>query len=99
MTAGTRAHRDDAVDALLRRLLGVAPVDDVVEYDTAVTVHGAHHFGGRPQARDDDRHAVLHAKSDVVLQPLVARVHDLIHRERRNLRGGIRALAGSPGSR
>ena len=96
--AGAGAHRDDAVDALRRGLLGVAQIDHIVKHDAAVAVHGVDHLGRRPQAGDDDRHAVFDAQADVMLEPVVARVHDLIDRERRDLepRGSPAPCASAP---
>ncbi len=91
MAAGAGAHRDDAVDALRRGLLGVAQIDDVVKHDATVAVHGGDHFGRRPQAGDDDRHPVFDAQTDVMLQPIVAGMHDLVDGERRD-----RDCRGSP---
>ena len=85
MPARARADRDDAVDALRRRFFGVAQIDHIVKHDAAIAVHGGDHFGGRPQARDDDGHAVFHAQRHVMLQAIVAAVHDLVDREGRDV--------------
>ena len=95
MTPGAGAYRDDAVDALRRRLLGVAQIDHVVKHDAAVTVHRADHLGRRPQTGDDDRYAVLDAQAHVMFQPVVARVHDLVHRKWRDFGARVRTSAGA----
>ncbi|MNE89003.1 hypothetical protein D3C80_1863720 [compost metagenome] len=41
-------------------------------------MHGIDHFLDRPQAGDDDRHAVFHAQGQVGLQAWVGRVHDQV---------------------
>ena len=80
MPAGTRAHGDDAVDTLVDRLLCVTNINYVMEYDTAIAVHCVDDFGRWTQARNDDRHLVLDARFNVMLEPVIALMHDLIHR-------------------
>ena len=92
MAAGAGADRDDAVDALLRGLFGVAQIDDVMQHDAAVGMHGVHHLGRRPQAGDHDGNPMLHAQRHVMFQSVVAGMHDLIHREGRDLGCGLRAV-------
>ena len=94
MPARAGTYGDDAVHPLRGGLLGVTQIDDVVKHDAAVTMNRAHHFAGRPQARDDDGNAVFDATTHVMLEPIVARVHDLIDRERRNLGVRVRARVG-----
>src|SRR5216684_9017554 len=88
------ADQDEAVDPLLERLLGMADRDHVVEDDAAVAVHGLDDLGGRPQAGDDDRHALPDADRDVMLEPVVRRMGDLVDRERRRLAAGRRLEGG-----
>jgi len=57
-------------------------VDDVVQHHPAPAVHGLVHVGARAQAGDDDRHPVLGAQRQVLLQPVVALVHDLVDGKR-----------------
>jgi len=82
MTARTRGHGDQAVCALLDRLAGELVVDDVVQHHTTIAVRGLVDFLTRAQARDDDRHLVLHAQGHVVFKPVVALVHDLVDGKR-----------------
>jgi hypothetical protein len=83
------AHEDQAIDPFLRRLLGMANVDDVVEDDAAVAVGRHHDLGRRAQARDDDRDLVLHADGHVVADAIVRGMDDLVDRERRGLLAGL----------
>ena len=55
-----------------------------MEHQAAIAVNRANHFIGCAQAGDDDRHLVLHAQLDVVLQTVVAAMHDLVDRKRRH---------------
>ena len=82
MPACAGTHRDDAVDALLDRFLGVPEVDDIVKHDAAIAVDCVDDFGRGPEARDDDRHFVPDAGLHVGEQALVAHVADLIYRVR-----------------
>jgi hypothetical protein len=75
---------DQAVDALFRRLLGVALADDVVKHHAAVGMHRLDHVLGRPQAGDDDRDLVLDTGLHVGPQAFVGGVTDLVDRERRH---------------
>jgi hypothetical protein len=47
---------------------------------------------GRAQRRDHDRHPEAHAHVEVVREPRVRRMHDLVDRVRRDLALGMRAL-------
>ena len=89
MSAGAGAHQDQPVDARFRRLACVAHVDHVVEHDAAVGMDGATTSRGALQAGDDDRHLVAHADLEVVLQPVVGLVHDLVDREGRYSRARV----------
>ncbi len=94
MAARARRHGDQAVGALLDGLVGELVVDDVVQHHAAPAMHGLVHVLARAQAGDDDRHLVLGAHLHVVLQPVVALVHDLVDGERRGGRLGMRAVPG-----
>ena len=85
MAARTGAHQDQAVDAGLQRALGVRHVGHVVEHQAAVAVRRDDHVVRGAQRGDLDRHLVLLAHVDVVLQAVVGAVHDLVHREGRDL--------------
>ena len=73
----------------------MADRDDVMQDDAAVAVHGADNLGGRAQAGDDYRHALAHANIDIVLEPIVRAVDDLIDREGRSLAAARRRAAPS----
>ena len=59
MAAGAGRDRDQAVGALLDRLVSEAVVDDVVERDAALAMHRLVHLDARAQRGDDDRHACI----------------------------------------
>ena len=81
MAAGAGAHQHQPVDARLQRLLGMPDGDHVVKYHAAIFVHFLDHVGGSAQAGDDHRHAAPHADIEIVLEPIVGLVDDLVHRE------------------
>ena len=96
MAAGAGAHRDQAVDAGFRRLAGVAHVDDVVEHEPAIALHGADQLLHGAERGDDQRHLVLDRDLEVGLQPRIALVHDQIHAERRARPAGVAFDAVEP---
>ena len=91
MAARTGGHRDQPVGALLDRLLREPVVDDVVHHDAAPGMHRVVDVGARTERGDDDRHLVLRAHRHVVLEAVVALVHDLVDRERRGRLVRVRA--------
>ncbi len=99
MAAGAGAHQDQPVDAGSQRALRMLDVGDVVEDQPAVAVRRLDHGIGCAQAGDQDRHAVFHAQVEVVLQPVVARMDDLVDRERRHHRVRMRRPVGRQFSR
>ncbi len=90
MAARPGRHRDQPVRALVDRLLGEGVVDDVMQHDAAIAVHRVVDLLARAQRGDDDGHLVFHAQCQVVLEPVVGLVHDLVDGERR--RGLVRML-------
>ena len=72
VAAGAGSDRDQAIGALVDRLVREGVVDDVVQHDAAPAVHRVDHHRRRAQAGDDDRHLVLRADGDVFFQPVVA---------------------------
>ena len=59
-------------------------VDDVVQHHAAVAVRRGIDVFARTQAGDDDGHFVLHAHFHIVLQAVIALVHDLVNGKRRS---------------
>ena len=92
MAASARRHGDQAVRALLDGLVGELVVDDVVHHHAAPAVHGLVHVLARAQAGDDQRHLVLGADLQVVLQAVVALVHDLVDGKRGGRRFRVRPV-------
>ena len=74
---------DQPIGALLDGLPGKAVVDDVVQHGAAVGMDGLVHLRPGAERGDDDRHPVARAHLHVVLQPDIAAMDDLVHRERR----------------
>ena len=61
-------------------------------------MHRGHHFGGRPQAGNDDGNLMFHAQANILFQAIVAAVHDLIDGEGRHLAvrvGSLKAASSS----
>jgi len=83
MAASTRGHADHAIDAGLRRLLRMAPVDDVVKDQPAVGLHRLHHVRDGAQRGNDQRHPVLHHLLQIGLKPRIAAVNDEVDAEGR----------------
>ena len=92
VTTSASTDQNQAINAGLDGLFGVFDVDHVVEHQTAVAVDRANHFIGRTQAGDDDRHLILHAQFNVMLQAVIAAVHDLVDRKGRHLGLGVGRL-------
>ncbi len=88
MAARAGGDRDQPVGSLFQRLPREAGVDHVVHDDAAIGVDGLVHLRHRAERGDDDRRLVLHAHFDVVHQPVIALVHDLIDGKGR--RGPVR---------
>ncbi|MGY3224010.1 hypothetical protein ACVIM5_004617 [Bradyrhizobium sp. USDA 4512] len=94
MTAGAGRDQDQAVGALLDRLVRELLVDHVVEDDAAPAVDRLVELLARAERGDDHRHLVLLAKRHVVIEPVVRLVHDLVHRERRRRPLRMRLVIG-----
>lgn len=78
MAAGPGRHRDQPVGTLADRRMGVAVVDNVMQHDAAIGMHGGVDLGHGAERGDDDRHLVFDAERKVVLQPLVRHMDDLV---------------------
>ena len=94
MAAGARRDRNQAVGALLDRLVGEAIVDDVVQRHAAVAVHRLIDVLARAERSDDDRRLPLDRHRHVFLEPRVGLVDDLVDRERRGGALRMRAVMG-----
>ncbi|MNL38825.1 hypothetical protein D3C87_1610650 [compost metagenome] len=53
-------------------------VDDVMQHDAAIRMHGGIHLRHGAKRGDHDRHLVLHAHHQIVFQPPVRRMDDLV---------------------
>jgi hypothetical protein len=82
MAARAGGHQDQAVGALLDRLVREFLVDDVVKNDAAPAMRGLIEFLARAERCDDHRHLVLFAKRQIMIEPVVRPMHDLVYRER-----------------
>jgi hypothetical protein len=67
-------------------------VDHIVKNDAAPAMRGLIEFLARAERRDDHRHLVLLAKREILFEPVVRSMHDLIHRERRRQPVGMRLV-------
>jgi len=68
----------------------MAQIRDVVEDESPIAVHVLDDGTRGLERRDDDRHLVPHANLDVVGEPVIRFVHDLIDRKRRDAPRRIR---------
>ena len=94
VTARTGGDQNQAVGPLLDRLVRKLLVDDVVKHDAAPAMRGLVQFLARTERGDDHRHLVLLAKGEIVIQPIVRFVHDLVHGERRRRTLRVRLVIG-----
>jgi hypothetical protein len=83
MAARPGCDGDETVRALLDGLPGEGLVDDVVQRYAAPRMGGLVQLDPCPERRDDDRHPVAPADLEVVLEPRIGPVHDLIDGEGR----------------
>ena len=94
MAAGAGRDRDQAVGALLDRLVGEAVVDDVVQRHAAIGVHRRVDVLARAERGDDDRRLPFDRQRHVLFEPRVRLVDDLVDRERRGGAVGMGAVMG-----
>ena len=81
MAAGAGRHGDQPVGALANRRMGMTVVDDVMQNDAAVGMHGVVHLWHRAERRDDDGNLVFDAHRQVMLQPFIGAMNDLVDGE------------------
>jgi hypothetical protein len=81
VSPGTRRHRYQAIGAFLDRLARETFIDNVMQHDAAIGMDRLIDVLSRPEGGDDQRHAIFHAEFDVVFQPGVRSVNDLIDRK------------------
>ena len=94
MPACARSDGDKAVGALINGLLAKRVVNDVMQDDAAIGVNGLIDIHPRAQRGDHHRYLVLNAQGQILLEPVIALVDDLIDRERRRRRIGMGAIIG-----
>ena len=82
MAAGAGRDQDQTVGALFDRLVRKFLVDHVVENDAAPAMRGLIEFLARAERGDHHRHLVLFTKRQILIEPVVRLVHDLVHRKR-----------------
>ena len=90
MTARAGRHRNQAVSPLLDSLSRESVRDDVVQHHTAIGMGGQIDVLAGTQRGDDDRCLPLGRGLNVMLQPVVRLVHDVIHSKR--CRRGVRMI-------
>ena len=94
MASRAGGHGDQAIGAFGDRLAGKPVADDVVQHDAAVGVYCLIHELLGTQGGDHDRHLVLHAQLQVVLQAVVGTVHDLVDGKGRRRPVGVGPVVG-----
>src|SRR3977135_1803754 len=70
MAAGAGRYQDQAGGALLDRLVREFLVDHVVKHDAAPAMRGLIEFFARAERGDDDRHLVLLARRQILIEPV-----------------------------
>ena len=78
MATGPGGNRNQPVGPFFNSLFSKAIVDNVVQNHAITAVCGLINFDPRAQRSDPYRHLPLGANLDIVLQALVAAVHDLV---------------------
>ncbi len=86
VSARPAADHDQAVRAGFRGLARVLGVDDVAQHRAAIAMHRLDHLAGMAEARDDQRHLVLHDDLEVRLVARIGAVNDEVHAMRRHAR-------------
>ena len=81
MAAGAGRNRDQPVGALADGGIGMAVVDDVMQHDAAIGMDRRIDLRHGAERGDDDRHLVFDAEHQVVFEPLVGLVDDLVDGE------------------
>ena len=94
MAARAGGNGNQPVGALADRGIGMAVVDDIMQHDAAIGMDRLIDFRDRAQRRDDNRHLVFHAHAQIVFEPLVGHVDDLVDRKRRGRPVGIGRIVG-----
>jgi len=84
--------RNQAVGALVDRLVGELVVDDVVQRHAAVGMHRGVDVLARAERGDDDRRHPFHRQRDVLFEACVRLVDDLVDREWRRRAVGVVAI-------
>ena len=92
MAAGAGGNQDQTVRALLDRLVREFLVDHVVKNDAAPAVRGLIELLARAERGDHHRHLVLFANREILFEPVVRSMHDLIDCERRRRPVGMRLI-------
>ena len=91
MATGARRYGDQAIGAFFYGLVGKHIVDHVVQYHTAPGLHSAVDVLACAQAGNHDGHFIFFADLHIVVQAVIAFVHDLVDGKRcgRRLRVGF----------
>ena len=83
MASCTGRDSNQAVGTLGHGLAGEGVADHIMQNDAAVTVHLINDVLPRAERSDDHRHFVALDQRHVVIQPVIALVHDLVDGTRR----------------
>ena len=95
VAACTGCHRDQPGCAFFNGLVGKHVADHVVQRDAAPGFYRHVHVFTRTQAGDDDGHFVFFTHRHVVLQAVIALVHDLVDGIRRGWPVWVRRVVRS----
>jgi hypothetical protein len=76
-----RRQQDEPIRALLDRLACEELIDDVVQHNASAGMHRLIDVLARPQRRDHNRHSVFDTNVEVVTEPIVRLVHNLVDRK------------------
>ena len=83
----TSRNRDQPVCTLPDGGTGMAVIDDIVQDDAAIGMDGGIDFRHGAKRRDDNRYLIFDAEAEIMLQPPVRHVDDLV-----DGKGGGRAI-------
>ena len=82
MPTRTGCHSNQSISALFYGLLGKAVVDDIVDNDTAIGMDSFVYINSCAERCYDDGNFVLHAQFNILHQPVIGLVNDLVDSKR-----------------
>ena len=82
MPARPGRNRDQAIGALFQRLAGKDRIDHIMQDNAAIGMDCIIHLDARAERGDHHRNLVFHAHFDIVIEPVIGLVDDLVDRKR-----------------